>query len=249
MLHVQVTGTGPRLALVHGFTQSGRAWGAAADSLADRYQVVALDAPGHGRSSSVVADLPGGADLMAEAVSAHGGPAAWLGYSMGGRFALHVAMRHPRLVEKLVLVSTTAGLDDPDERAARRESDLALADRVEAEGIEPFLRWWLAQPLFATLPSSQAEIETRLEGTAAGLADSLRRAGTGAQDPLWDRLSSLGMPVLIVAGQLDTKFRTLAERLHEAIGTNSSVALIEGAGHACHLEKPDEFVGVVTAWL
>ena len=249
MLHVEVTGTGPRLALVHGFTQSGRAWGPVGPSLADRYQVIALDAPGHGRSSSVMADLPGGADLMAEAVSAHGGPAAWLGYSMGGRFALHVALRHPRLVEKLVLVSTTAGLDDPGERAARRESDEALADRVEAEGMEPFLRWWLAQPLFASLPDSQAEIENRLEGTPAGLAGSLRRAGTGTQDPLWDRLHSLGMPVLIVAGGLDTKFRALAERLHEAIGANSTIAVIEEAGHACHLERSDEFVEVVTGWL
>ena len=249
MLHVEVTGNGPRLALVHGFTQSGRAWGPVGPRLAERYQVVALDAPGHGRSSSVVADLPRGADMMAEAVSAHGGPTAWLGYSMGGRFALHVALRHPRLVEKLVLVSTTAGLDDPTERAARRESDEALADRVEAEGMEPFLRWWLAQPLFASLPSSQAEIETRLEGTAAGLAGSLRTAGTGSQDPLWDRLHSLTMPVLIVAGQADTKFRMLAERLHEAIGANSSVATIDGAGHACHLERPDEFLDVVTGWL
>ena len=246
---MEVTGTGPRLALVHGFTQSGRAWGPVGAALADRYQVVALDAPGHGRSSSVVADLPGGADLMAEAVSAHGGAAAWLGYSMGGRFALHVALRHPRLVEKLVLVSTTAGLDDPEERAARRATDLALAERVETEGVEPFLRWWLAQPLFATLPSSRAEIETRLEGTAGGLAGSLRRAGTGTQDPLWDRLNSLAMPVLIVAGGLDTKYLSLAERMHEAIGSNSSVAVIEGAGHACHLERPDEFVDVVTGWL
>jgi 2-succinyl-6-hydroxy-2,4-cyclohexadiene-1-carboxylate synthase len=246
---VEVTGTGPRLALVHGFTQSGRAWGPTGAALADRYQVVALDAPGHGRSSSVAADLPGGADLMAEAVSAHGGPAAWLGYSMGGRFALHVALRHPRLVQKLVLVSSTAGLDDPEARAARRATDLALAERVEAEGVEPFLRWWLAQPLFATLPSSQAEIETRLEGTAAGLAASLRRAGTGTQDPLWDRLHSLAMPVLIVAGRLDTKFLALAERMNEAIGANASVAVIEGAGHACHLERPDDFVEVVTGWL
>ena len=249
MLHVEVTGTGSRLALVHGFTQSGRTWGAAGAALAGRYQIVAVDAPGHGRSSSVVADLPGGADLMADAVSAHGGPAAWLGYSMGGRFALHVALRHPRLVDKLVLVSTTAGLEDPAERRARRDADEALADRVEAEGVEPFLRWWLAQPLFATLPEPLAQVESRLDATASGLADSLRRAGTGTQNPLWEHLGELEMPVLVVAGELDTKYRALAGRLHQAIGANSQVAVIEGAGHACHLEKPDRFVEVVTGWL
>lgn len=249
MLHVEVTGTGERLALVHGFTQSGRTWGPAGEALGRRYQVVALDAPGHGRSSSVAADLPGGADLMADAVAAHGGPAAWLGYSMGGRFALHVALRHPRLVEKLVLVSSTAGLDDPAERRSRRDSDEALAERIEAEGVEPFLRWWLAQPLFATLPEPLAQVETRLDGSAAGLADSLRRAGTGAQDPLWEHLAHLDMPVLVVAGELDTKYLALADRLHGAIGTNASVAVIEGAGHACHLERPDRFVEVVSNWL
>jgi 2-succinyl-6-hydroxy-2,4-cyclohexadiene-1-carboxylate synthase len=249
VLHVEVTGSGSRLALVHGFTQSGRTWGPAGEELGRRYQIVALDAPGHGRSSSVAADLPGGADLMADALSAHGGPAAWIGYSMGGRFALHVALRHPRLVEKLVLVSTTAGLDDPAERQARRESDEALADRVEAEGVEPFLRWWLAQPLFATLPDPLAQVETRLDGSAAGLAESLRRAGTGTQDPLWEHLADLEMPVLVVAGELDTKYRALADRLHGAIGSNSTVAVIEGAGHACHLEKPVEFVQTVCDWL
>ena len=186
---------------------------------------------------------------MANAVSAHGGPAAWLGYSMGGRYALHVALRHPRLVEKLVLVSTTAGLEDPAERQARRDSDEALAARVETEGVEPFLRWWLAQPLFSTLPESLAQVETRLDASASGLAGSLRQAGTGTQDPLWEQLAALDMPVLVVAGELDTKYMALAERLRDAIGDNSTIAVIEGAGHACHLEKADEFVDVVSGWL
>ena len=248
MLHVDERGSGPRLALIHGFTQSGRAWGPAGDALAARFRLLALDAPGHGRSSGVEADLPGGADLMAEAV-APGGPASWLGYSMGGRYALHVALRHPHLVERLVLVSTTAGIEDAPERAARRRSDEALAGRLEKEGLEPFLRWWLAQPLFATLPPGAAEVERRMEGSAAGLASSLRLAGAGTQEPLWDRLHTLRMPVLVIAGGLDGKYRALADRLAEAIGSNATVRVIEGAGHSCHLEQPDRFVEVVSGWL
>jgi len=138
-----------------------------------------------------------------------------------------------------VLISATAGIDDPAERAARRRSDETLADRIEDEGLEPFLRWWLTQPLFATLPSEAADLDGRLGGTATGLASSLRLAGTGTQEPLWDRLDRLSMPVLVVAGELDAKYVQLAERLAAGIGSSARLAVIPGAGHACHLEQPD----------
>ena len=248
-LHYETRGAGPSLVLVHGFTQSGRAWGPVGDALAGRHRLVALDAPGHGGSAAVSADLPGGADLMARTAEAAGGAGAWLGYSMGGRYALHVALRHPELVERLVLVSATAGIDDTGERADRRRSDEALADRVESEGLEPFLRWWLDQPLFRSLPAGARQLEGRLGGTAAGLADSLRRAGTGSQEPLWDRLGELRMPVLVVCGALDTKYEALGRRMVDAIGANATLEVLAGAGHACHLERPDAFLAAVTSWL
>lgn len=247
MLHLETQGSGPRLALLHGFTQSARSWGPAGQTLALRYQLLALDAPGHGRSGQVRVDLPNGADMMAETVAA-GGPSAWLGYSMGGRYALHVALRHPELVQRLILVSATAGIDDPAEREARRRSDDLLAQRIESEGLEPFLRWWLTQPLFAGLPAEAAQIESRLDGDPAGLASSLRMAGTGTQEPLWDRLGELRMPVLVIAGEHDEKYRLLADRLARSIGENATVHLVAGAGHACHLEQPDRFAEVVTSW-
>lgn len=248
VLHLEERGAGPRLVLIHGFTQSGRSWGPVAEALARHHRLVCLDAPGHGRSAGVDAGLADGSDLMAAAIRPQGA-ASWLGYSMGGRFALHVALRHPGLVERLVLVSATAGIDDPADRLARRRSDEALADRLESDGLEPFLRSWLSQPLFSTLPPSAAGLESRMEGTASGLASSLRHAGTGTQEPLWEELHRLAMPVLVVAGGLDTKYRALADRLGEAIGANATVRVLEGAGHACHLEKPAEFVQIVGGWL
>jgi 2-succinyl-6-hydroxy-2,4-cyclohexadiene-1-carboxylate synthase len=234
------------VALVHGFTQSARAWGRVGSDLGTRHRVIALDAPGHGGSSAVRADLATGADLMAATVAE---PAAWIGYSMGGRFALHVSLRHPDEVRRLVLVSTSAGIEDAAERAARRRSDQALADRVEKEGVETFVRWWLAQPLFSTLPAEAAELESRLAGTAAGLASSLRLAGAGTQEPLWDQLSGLAMPVLVVAGELDSKYVELAEKLAAGIGATARLEVIPGAGHACHLERPDVFGGIVRPFL
>jgi 2-succinyl-6-hydroxy-2,4-cyclohexadiene-1-carboxylate synthase len=236
--------------LVHGFTQSVRSWDGIAATLAEAHTVVTLDAPGHGGSSGVTADLHTGAGFMVEAAGrAAGLPAAWIGYSMGGRYALHVALDHPGAVDRLVLVSTTAGMDDPGERAARRRSDDLLAARVENEGVEPFLRFWLGQPLFATLPASAAGLESRLGSTATGLASSLRLAGTGTQQPLWDRLAELDIPVLAVTGELDTKYTALGERLVQCIGSRAHLEVISGAGHACHLERPRAFLGVVTPFL
>lgn len=240
-----------RLALVHGFTQSAAAWGAFVDSLGGSVETVAVDAPGHGKSSAVQADLVQGADMMAEAVAnaGSGGPASWIGYSMGARYALHVALGHAEVVEKLLVVSATAGIDDPAEREARKRSDADIALRIERDGVESFLDWWLAQPLFATLAPDAANLQARLGSSPAGLASSLRLAGTGTQQPLWDRLGDLDMPVLVVAGETDTKYLDLAHRLVESIGANAELAVIPRAGHACHLECPDLFVRLVEGWL
>jgi 2-succinyl-6-hydroxy-2,4-cyclohexadiene-1-carboxylate synthase len=216
-----------------------------ATTLALDHTVIALDAPGHGQSAHIEADLPAGADLMARA----GGEAAWVGYSMGGRYALHVALRHPGLVRRLVLVSATGGIDDPRDRAARRQADEALAIKVETEGVAAFVGWWLQRPLFVTLPPEAAAIDSRLGGTAAGLAASLRRAGTGTQEVLWSQLARLEMPVLVVAGSEDNAYLGHGERLAASIGSNATLAVVPGAGHACHLERPDAFVDLIRPFL
>ena len=245
MLHIDVHGRGPRLVLVHGFTQTSRSWGPVLAALAARHQVVAVDAPGHGRSASYRAGMWEAARLLGEA----GGTGAWLGYSMGGRLCLHLALAAPYLVRRLVLVSTTAGIDDPEERAARRRDDEARAAAVERDGVDAFLEQWLAQPLFAGLPPEAAGVEERRANTAAGLAASLRLNGTGAQEPLWDRLPALAMPVLVVAGERDGRFVELGRRLVAGIGARAELAMVEGAGHAAHLERPEAFLRAVEPFL
>ncbi len=244
-LHLEQRGAGPTVGLIHGFTQSAASWEPFAKRLADLWRLVAVDAPGHGRSADVRADLWESAALVGATV----GEATYVGYSMGGRVALHLALARPDLVAGLVLVSATAGIDDPAERAARRASDEQLARRVEAEGVEAFVAWWLTLPLFATLPASASALETRLGGSAAGLASSLRLAGTGEQEALWDRLGELSMPVLVVAGALDLAYAERARRLVDGIGQGATLAVLPGAGHACHLEQLDLFSATVRKWL
>jgi 2-succinyl-6-hydroxy-2,4-cyclohexadiene-1-carboxylate synthase len=192
-----------------------------------------------------VADLPTGAELLIEA----GGPATYVGYSMGARFCLHAALTEPASVRQLVLISGTAGIGSAADRAERRAADAQLADHIDEIGVDAFLREWLALPLFAGLSSEAADVDDRRRNTAAGLRSSLEHAGTGTQEPLWDRLDTLAMPVLVVAGSDDPKFRALAERMATAIGAHAELQVIAGAGHTVHLERPDQFLEALTDWL
>ncbi|HWD50959.1 MAG TPA: alpha/beta fold hydrolase [Acidimicrobiales bacterium] len=259
-LHATVIGEGPRLVLAHGFTQTGGVWGSLDSRLATDHQVVRVDLPGHGGSAPVRADLPNGAALLGAA----GGRAAYLGYSMGARFCLHLALDQPELVDALVLISGTAGIDDPDERAERRARDEGLADQLDPPGsgndgdgapaeaparVDAFLRRWLDTPLLAGVPAEADGLAERRRNTGPGLASSLRLSGTGTQVPSWTRLSGLDMPVLIVTGELDDKFTAIGRRMADAIGGNAARVVIEDAGHSPHLQEPARVAQEIRAFL
>jgi 2-succinyl-6-hydroxy-2,4-cyclohexadiene-1-carboxylate synthase len=242
---VERGGARPRLVLVHGFTQTGRSWAAITADLATDHEVVVVDAPGHGASTPVRAGLSDGA----EAIAAAAGPGTYVGYSMGARFVLRAALACPDVVQRAVLLGANPGIEDPAERTARRAADEALAARIEGDGVDAFLDDWLAQPLFASLPPSAADRADRRRNTAAGLASSLRLAGTGAEPDVWADVGRLAMPVLVLAGSADAKFRAIGERLAAAIGPTARFEAIPDAGHAAHLEQPAPFLRVLRAWL
>jgi 2-succinyl-6-hydroxy-2,4-cyclohexadiene-1-carboxylate synthase len=244
-LAATTVGTGPRVVLLHGFTQTCRCWGPLLGALATDHEVVAVDAPGHGDSAGVAADVVAAAALLGDV----GGRAIYAVYSLGGRIALRLAVDRPELVRALVLISASPGIVEPAERADRRSEDERRAGRVEAIGVEAFVDEWLDLPLFATLPREHACRDERLRNTVAGLASSLRLAGTGAQESLWPRVSVLRMPVLLVAGALDHKFLAIARAMAAAIGSNADVAVIDGAGHTAHLEQPDATAQAIRSWL
>lgn len=244
-LHVEALGSGPPLVLLHGFTQAGASMRPLAEALSADFTLLLPDLPGHGGSSYVSATLPEAADLLADAC----GPASWFGYSMGGRHALHVAVRHPEVVQRLAVLGATAGIVDVTERTTRRSRDEDLATRIERIGVPAFLDEWLAQPLFARLPDDPADRAIRLRNTAAGLAASLRFAGAGTQEPLDAALAALDVPVLAMAGELDEKFRVAADRIAAAVGPNAAVATVPGAGHAAHAERPAELLALLRRWL
>lgn len=224
--------------LLHGFTQTRQSWRRTVAALGGRYRALAPDLPGHGLAAD---RRPASFAACAAYVRALAGaePFTLVGYSMGGRIALYTALSLPGRVARLVLVGASPGLADPAEREARRRADTALADRIEAIGIEAFAAEWGAQALFARQDDrvAAAAHADRLRNTPAGLAAALRGLGTGAMPPLWDRLDALAIPVCLVVGERDGKFRGIAERMAQALPA-ARLEVVGGAGHAVGLERP-----------
>ncbi len=246
MLHreIQHPAAGRRVVLVHGFTQTLRSWDQVVIQLGAHREVVRVDLPGHGGSSDVRMSFTEAATGIGEA----GGAAAYVGYSLGGRLCLRLALDRPDLVGALLLSGASPGLDDPGARAARCDSDEIQARQIEAGGTAAFVEQWLRQPLFAGLHPSPADRAAREANPPEGLAAALRLLGTGTQEPLWDRLGELTMPVLLVVGDHDAKFATVADRMVAAI-PRPSLVRIPGAGHAAHLEQPRAWTDAVAEFL
>lgn len=238
-------GQGPRLVFVHGFTQTANSWKPIASHFAaDGYESVVVDAPGHGDSAGVRADLRRAADML----TALCGAGVYVGYSMGGRLCMHAALMYPHLVRGLAVIGASPGIADEDERAERRRADDILATHIEAVGVEAFLDEWLAQPLFAGLHVTSEERSDRLRNTADGLANSLRHAGTGAQGSLWARLRELNMPVLTMAGEQDEKFAAIGRQVAAWVPRGQFVDVV-GCGHAAHLQDSGQVVALLQSWL
>lgn len=243
--HVAGPDDGSRLVFLHGFTQTGRSWRPIAEEFARRgHECMVIDLPGHGDSATVRADLRRTADMVA-AIGSH---ATYVGYSLGGRTALHVALMYPDLVDSLVTIGANPGIDSEDERARRRESDDQLIDHMAEIGLEGFLREWVALPLFGGLAVSADDMADRLRNTTDGLASSLRLAGTGAQGSLWPRLRELNMPVLAMAGEHDEKFAAIARQIADMVPRGTCV-LVSDAAHAAHLQQPGAVVETLARWL
>ncbi|WP_287437108.1 2-succinyl-6-hydroxy-2,4-cyclohexadiene-1-carboxylate synthase [Thermomicrobium sp.] len=252
---VCAAGQGSPLALLHGFAGSSAHWAPLAPELVARgWRVIAPDLLGHGRTDAPsaptryaaaeqVTDL---ASLLGELVS---GPIRLLGYSMGGRLALHLALAHPERIAALVLESASPGLDDPAERAARQRADEELATAIEQRGLDWFADYWERLPLFASRQRLSAERRTALRAEwlaqrPHGLGASLRGFGTGSMPAVWDRLSELRMPVLVIAGALDTRYAALSQAMAARIPA-SQLVIVPAAGHTVHLEQPAAFLAAL----
>lgn len=252
-IQFEIVGEGEPVLFLHGFTGSGASWRSVAALLGGGLRAVLPDIRGHGGSRL----KPGDACTLAACVSdlvilldhLDIDRVAVAGYSMGGRLALHFALAHPERLCALVLEGVSPGIEDPEERAKRRESDEALAHLLEEQGVEAFVDYWMALPLFATQrrlgPERLAAARAaRLSQDEAGLAASLRGMGAGAQEPLWGRLGAISVPTLLIAGEEDARYAEMAQRMAKLM-PHAEVRLIPAAGHAAHLEDPQAFTNAL----
>lgn len=244
--------------VLHGFTGAAASMACVSEPIARDRLVARLELVGHGQSDAPAAVeaysmAACAAQIAAAARALDLGRPHLLGYSMGGRAALAAGLAYPDAFSSLILVGATPGIPNPTLRAERIAADEALADRIEAEGLEAFVEYWMALPIFASQsrlgPEALARARAqRLRNRPHGLANSLRGMGAGAQEPMHDRLDRFTRPVLLVVGEQDAKFRAIAASL-EAAMKNVRTEILDGAGHAAHLEAPESFARVLRRFL
>jgi len=256
--HVEVEGSGPPLLLLHGFTGSVPSWDEVRSDLVRSAQVIALDLIGHGLTASPVDHrrytLEWSARDLTALLDALGLETVDVaGYSMGGRVALHFATARPERVRRLILESASPGIEDEAERQRRIQSDEALAQRIVTRGIAAFVEEWERQPLLEPAPHVSAERRAaqhaqRLTNRPLGLANSLRGMGSGQQAPLWSSLRDLRLPVALIVGQRDARYRDIASRMRERLPA-ATLWSVPDAGHTVHLDQPRRFVDLVASVL
>lgn len=251
---VRSRGAGRPVLLVHGFTGRGSGWGGHVAALARRFRVIVVDLPGHGRSGTPADPTRASVERSADDLAAilrcvDAVPADVVGYSLGARIALRLAIAHPEVVGRLVLESPSAGIATEAERRTRRADDDARATRLERDGIAAFVDEWEREPVFAShagLPGGMAVRlhDLRLRNRPAGLAASLRGAGQGSMEPLRDHLAEVRAPTLVIAGELDPVGLARARVVAGGI-PGARLATVPDAGHTPHLETPSTFRSLV----
>jgi 2-succinyl-6-hydroxy-2,4-cyclohexadiene-1-carboxylate synthase len=229
----------PNVTFVPGFMQRGEAWEPIAAALGTRYLSTCLD------FSSWTFD-----ERVAEILATTRPGDALVGYSMGGRLALHAALHEPDRLGALVLVGVSGGIEDRSEREDRRRSDESLAEWIERRSIEEVVDRWEREPVFATQAADLRARQRpgRLSHDPRLLATLLRSAGQGALEPVWDRLGELRCPVLLTAGEHDRRYASAAGRMAAEMRA-ARVRLVPNAGHAPQLEAPREFTALLREFL
>lgn len=246
----------PVVLFLHGFMGSAGDWREVFGQLAGDFYCIAIDLPGHGKtrvmSDSKAFSMAACARGIRTALLAEGlAPCHLAGYSMGGRLALYFAVRYPQIVQSLVLESASPGLPTAAERRDRRRQDTVLGDRLLREDFAEFLQAWYRMPLFGALaqhPTFPELLQRRQRNEPAQLRMSLQHMGTGSQPSLWRFLPALPMPVLLLAGEGDTKFVQINQRM-AGLCPQATLRLLSGCSHAVHVENTTGYAEAVGAFL
>jgi 2-succinyl-6-hydroxy-2,4-cyclohexadiene-1-carboxylate synthase len=253
-----IVGKGEPLLFLHGFTGDHTTWDEIVAKMQKEYQCISIDILGHGNSAHPenseeyqIEKIAG--DIIEILNNLYIQKINVIGYSMGGRLALTMAVLYPNKVKRLVLESSSPGLKTETERAARRKQDHALAEKILKAGIRKFVDDWEKIPLFASQSQLPLAVrkkirEQRLRQHPIGLANSLIGMGTGAQPSWWSQLDRLNMPVLLITGSLDVKFKKIAQEMKKML-PKGHWKEVEGAGHTIHVEDSQKFGTIISEFI
>ncbi|WP_309383807.1 2-succinyl-6-hydroxy-2,4-cyclohexadiene-1-carboxylate synthase [Cerasicoccus frondis] len=246
----------PPLLALHGFTGDAEDFVWLAGRSRHALDWWALNLPGHGNTfvrdpqSLTLENFLDAVEAARRRIVAETNQAPiLLGYSMGGRVALHAVARNSAKWRALVTVGATPGIADPSRRLDRLVNDEDLAERMAEQSIDEFLVAWQALPIIQSQDNIPVEIleplrERRRRNDPKQLAAAMLAVSTGRLPSLWDHLMDMTLPCLITAGAFDDKFCSLARRMEPKLPA-PQVAIIPKVGHCAHLEAPDEFLKVL----
>ncbi|MGK9476253.1 2-succinyl-6-hydroxy-2,4-cyclohexadiene-1-carboxylate synthase [Melioribacter sp. OK-6-Me] len=248
--------SGIPILFIHGFTGSSNDWKFLMNRLHPSYFPIAIDLVGHGKSDSpddpnfyTCSTIVKHIDVLMKYLGYD--HFILCGYSMGGRAALSYALKYPGNLLALILESSSAGIEDYNEKKDRVEHDFLLAEKIKSNGIDTFLEFWFDQPLFENLKKlknfEQIKNE-RKKNNVIGLSNSLMGFSNGLMPSYWSKLKDINFPVLLISGSLDYKYTEISLRMNKMI-RNSIHKTVEGAGHNVHLEKPEDFVNLLNTYL
>jgi 2-succinyl-6-hydroxy-2,4-cyclohexadiene-1-carboxylate synthase len=246
----------PRVLFLHGFWGDRHSFDGVIEQLGDRVYALSLDLPGHGKTP-----IQGNCAMETVAIQVMDlldrlafWPCTIVGYSMGGRLALYLALTWAdrRLLTGLVLESASPGLADPIAQADRRRADEIWAKRLESEPIEAVLDDWYRQPIFSSLvqhPAFPRLRSRRLTQRGPNLAEVLRDMGLGQQLNLWPLIPRLTRPTRLIVGDRDPKFCQLNHQIQAQNSEEITLQILPKCGHNCHVENPSLYATIVLSFL
>jgi 2-succinyl-6-hydroxy-2,4-cyclohexadiene-1-carboxylate synthase len=251
-------GQGQAVLLLHGFTGTKETWNALTNELKQNFRVISIDLLGHGETENPINDdrytmEAAASDLIAFLEYKQIEQIHLLGYSMGGRLALYLALKYQNMIRSLILESCTAGLISEEEKIARIKQDHALSELLLNKGIQAFVDYWENIPLFASQKNLPLEKQKsirlrRLNQSTIGLSNSLKGMGTGIQPSLWDQLNMLKISTLLICGEYDEKFCLIMGKMNGKL-EKSEIIKIPRTGHAIHVEQLEIFATIVSEFL
>ncbi|SKB15977.1 2-succinyl-6-hydroxy-2, 4-cyclohexadiene-1-carboxylate synthase [Planktothrix sp. PCC 11201] len=246
----------PIILFLHGFLGNSQDFDARISPLFPQFCCLTLDLPGHGETQVLGEDscykMPETAAALIEVLNRlHISQCYLMGYSMGGRLGLYLTLYFPQYFKKVILESTSPGLKTESERLQRLISDTQKSQQLQTIEFSIFLEQWYHQPLFKTLknhPEFDQIFERRLKNNPMELSKSLRYLGTGNQMSLWEKLPKNQIPLLLLVGELDHKFKQINQEINQLCPV-SQLQIIPNCGHNILIENPQAWINVIVKFL